>query len=69
MNESVTQTFPCGPSTMIATQYDYSIASLAYYCGKEQEKSSTLKSKSSINYIPIKNLIILFLAVTMAVAS
>lgn len=69
MNKSVTQTYPCGPTTMIATEYDYSIASEAYYCGIEQEKYSPLKSNSSMNSISIKKLIILFLAVMMVVVS
>lgn len=69
MSESQTQTYPCGPTTMLATEYNSTIAGQVYACGQEQVQYSEKKSNSSINSISIKKLVILFLAVMMAVVS
>lgn len=70
MSNSDSQSFPCGPTTMIAAPpYNSSTAELIYICGKYEERNTALKSSSSKNFISINKLIALFLAVMIAVVS
>jgi len=43
----VTQRFPCGPTTMVATEFNATWALLIYICGKEEERYTEKKSNAA----------------------